>query len=87
VAELALGSLRERVQTLAWLEMLPQVRVARLDEVRQMIERRMLYCRGIGLIDAHLLAACLIDPPTRLWSRDKRLMGLAEELGVAADLP
>jgi predicted nucleic acid-binding protein len=38
VGELALGSLRERTKVLAFLDMLPQVRVARLDEVRQMID-------------------------------------------------
>lgn len=45
VAELAMGSLRERAKTLAFLDWLPRVRVARLDEVRQMVERRALYSR------------------------------------------
>ena len=49
VAELALGSLGERTSTLAYLDGLPQLGVARLDEVRQMIESRLLYSRGIGL--------------------------------------
>ena len=38
IAELALGSLQERTQTLALLDLLPQVRVAELIEVRRMIE-------------------------------------------------
>jgi predicted nucleic acid-binding protein len=86
VAELALGSLRERVRTLALLDFLPQVRVAQIGEVRQMIEMRSLYSRGIGLIDAHLIASCLIHPSTLLWTKDKRLSDVAETLGVGFDL-
>jgi predicted nucleic acid-binding protein len=86
VAELALGSLRERAETLAFLDWLPSVRVARLSEVRRMVEAHLLYCRGIGLIDAHLIASALINPPTRLWTRDKRLRGIAEALGICANL-
>jgi predicted nucleic acid-binding protein len=86
VAELALGSLRDRIQTLAWLDFLPRVRVAQIEEVRQMIELRSLYSRGIGLTDAHLIASCLLDPSTLLWTADKRLATVAAELGVAAYL-
>jgi hypothetical protein len=67
--------------------MLPQVRVARLDEVRQMIEMRSLYSHGIGLTDAHLLASVFINPSTLLWTRDKRLSSVAEALGIRANLP
>lgn len=87
VAELALGSLVEREKTLAILEMLPQVKVAQLGEVRRMIEVHALYRRGIGLIDAHLIASTLITPSTQLWTRDKRLRGVAEDIGILANLP
>jgi hypothetical protein len=87
VGELALGSLRERKKVMAFLDMLPQVRVARLDEVRQMIEMRSLYSHGIGLIDAHLLASVFINPSTLLWTMDKRLSSVAEALGIRANLP
>ena len=73
IAELALGSLRERSATLALLDSLPQVQVAQLSEVRLMIEKRRLYSLGIGLTDAHLMASVFINPPTLLWTRDKRL--------------
>jgi predicted nucleic acid-binding protein len=86
IAELALGSLQERTQTLALLDLLPQVRVAQLNEVRLTIEARSLYSRGIGLIDAHLIASVLIDPPTLLWTRDKQLRKLAAGLGIHASL-
>ena len=87
VAELALGSLRERAKTLAWLDLLPRVPVAQLSEVRQMVEVCSLYSQGIGLTDASLIASCLIHPPTRLWTLDKRLSKVAEALGIGAALP
>ena len=91
VAELALGSLhertlQERTKTLALLDLLPQVRVAQLSEVRRMIEARRLYSFSIGLTDAPLLASVFINPSTLLWTRDKRLRKAAESLGIHASL-
>jgi hypothetical protein len=86
VAELSLGSLRQRAKTLAALDDLPSARIARLDEVRHLIELRALYGRGIGLVDVHLLGSTLINPGCRLWTLDRRLRLAAEELGVSADL-
>jgi predicted nucleic acid-binding protein len=80
IAELALGSLRERTKTLALLDLLPQVRVARPNELRLMIEARRLYNLGIGLTDAHLIASVFVDSPTLLWTRDRRLRRVAENL-------
>lgn len=82
VAELALGSLHDRQNTLSMLEMLPQVKVAQLSEVRRMTEDHALYSRGVGLIDVHLLASARITPGTQLWTLDKRLQRIAEDLGV-----
>lgn len=87
VTELALGSLKDRTTILTLLDLLPKVRVARMNELRLMIEARRLYNLGIGLTDAHLIASVLIDAPTLLWTRDKRLRKLAEGLGVHARLP
>ena len=86
IAELALGSLRERTKTLALLDLLPQVRVAQLREVRFTIEARRLYSLGIGLTDAHLIASIFINinSPTLLWTRDKRLRKAAEGFGIHA---
>ena len=87
IAELALGSLRERVKTLALLDLLPQVRVAQMSEVRTMIEARRLYSHGIGLTDAHLIASVFINSSTLLWTRDKLLGKVVEALGIHARLP
>ena len=91
IAELALGllekrSLQQRAKTLALLDLLPQVRVAQLSEVRLTIEARRLYSRGIGLIDAHLIASVFINPSTLLWTKDKQLRKVAEGLGIHANL-
>ena len=39
-----------------------------------------------GLTDAHLISSVLIDAPTLLWTRDKRLRKAAESLGIHASL-
>jgi predicted nucleic acid-binding protein len=84
IAELALGSLKDRGRTLALLDLLPQVRVAHLAEVRAMIEARQLFNLGIGLVDAHLIASVYLDPSMRLWTNDKALRPAAEKLGIHA---
>lgn len=86
VGELALGLLSDRAGTLALLDRLPEVRAAQAAEVRHAIETRDLFGRGIGLVDAHLIASVLISSPARLWTRDGRLRKVAEELGVDAGL-
>lgn len=84
IAELALGSLRDRARTLALLDLLPQVRVAQTKELRFMIEAHRLYGRFIGVIDAHLIASALLDSSTLLWTRDQQLHRVAENLGIHA---
>jgi predicted nucleic acid-binding protein len=86
IAELALGSLKDRTRTLGLLDSLPQLRVAHLSELRQMIESRRLYSLGIGLTDACLIASVFLNPPTALWTKDKRLRKAAESLGLHANL-
>jgi predicted nucleic acid-binding protein len=86
IAELALGSLRDRSKTLALLDLLPQARVALLSEVRSMIEARGLHSLGIGLTDAHLIASAFLNSATLLWTRDKRLRKAADTLGIHTGL-
>jgi hypothetical protein len=88
VAELALGGLRDRMMTLASLEFLPELPVAELPEVRQLIEMRKLYTEGIGLVDAHLIASLIIvHTPTELWTDDGGLTRVAGKLGFLATPP
>jgi predicted nucleic acid-binding protein len=65
------------------LSKLPQADVATDDEVLFFVERHALLGRGIGYIDAHLLAAVRLAAGAALWTRDKRLHGVADELGLA----
>ena len=83
VAEVALGSLRDRRQVLGLLDALPSVPLATPEEVRILIEQRRLYGRGVGYVDASLVASCLLAPGTVLWTRDTRLAAVATEIGVA----
>ena len=86
IAELALGSLHERAKTLAMLDLLPQMRLAQLSELRLMIEARRLYSLGICLADAQLIASIFLNPPTLLWTQDKPLRRVAEALGIHSAL-
>jgi predicted nucleic acid-binding protein len=87
IGELACGNLRARAEVLGLLAALPQARVAQPDEVLFFIERQRLMGRGIGYVDAHLLAATALTGSARLWTRDKRLAALARELGLAYPEP
>lgn len=86
ITELALGALPDRARTIRYLELLPVAKVAQMDEVRRMIEAHALFRRGIGFVDAHLIASVFLTPHTFLWSRDNRLQEVAERLGRSADL-
>ena len=82
LGELACGNLRNRDEVLGLLRDLPRMTVATDDEVLFFIERRALMGRGVGYVDTHLLAAAALDGSTRIWTRDKRLRMVAEELGL-----
>lgn len=84
--ELACGNLRRRAEVLVLLADLPQAVVAEDGEVLALIERQRLMGRGIGYVDAHLLAATLLTPGARLWTRDVRLAAVAGQLGVGPPL-
>lgn len=83
VAEIALGSIRQRVFVLEELNALPNVDAASHSEVMAMIEWLKLFGMGIGYVDAHLLAATRQLPSALLWTRDKRLREQAERLDVS----
>ncbi|MGH7520301.1 MAG: hypothetical protein ACREMI_03385 [Gemmatimonadales bacterium] len=48
-----------------------------------LIDRAPLWERGIGWVDAHLLASARLDR-LRLWTLDRRLARVAQDLGIAA---
>lgn len=87
IGELALGNLRQREIVLKALADLPRASVATDAEVLHFIERHPLPARGIGYIDAHLLAAVKLTQGAELWTSDRRLHGVAVQLGLATTLP
>ena len=82
--ELALGNLRQRETILALIQDLPQAAVATDREVFQFIDQRGLTGLGIGYVDAHLLASVRLTAGSSLWTRDKRLISVADRLDVTA---
>ncbi|WP_420606261.1 type II toxin-antitoxin system VapC family toxin [Novosphingopyxis sp.] len=83
IGELALGSLASRETKLAAMSRLRMLTKSSDEEVMAMVERRRLWNRGIGLVDAHLLASVLISQNTELWTFDRRLEVVAREANVS----
>ncbi len=81
IGELALGSIANRKPFLETLSLLPSLHAVPDDEIRDLIESRNLFARGIGWVDAGILASCA-SHPCRLFTLDRRLAALAGELGV-----
>ncbi|MDP2152904.1 MAG: PIN domain-containing protein [Methylotenera sp.] len=82
LGELACGNLKNRSEVLNLLSNLNPAIEANHNEVLQVIERYNLMGKGIGFVDAHLLAACMLTGETKLWTRDKRLANVAQAIGL-----
>ena len=82
--ELAMGSLNRRADILTLLNKLPEATQAADSEVRELIEIESLFGRGLGCVDAHLLASARLTDDARLWTFDRRLNEAALSLSVAA---
>ena len=82
--ELLIGDKGGRKALLASYEQMHRALVVAHPDVVEFVRARRLHGRGIGWIDAHLLASALVGR-LRLWTTDPRLATLAKELGVAYD--
>jgi predicted nucleic acid-binding protein len=82
IGELACGKLRNRGEVLELLQGLPAAVVASDSEVLLLIQQDQLMGRGIGSVDAHLLASAKLSH-CQLWTQDRRLAALAKERGLA----
>ena len=87
IGEIACGHLRQRMAFLAHLQALPVARAATHEEALGFVERHALAGRGIGWADVHLLSSTLLALPASLWTRDKRLAAVADELGCLHQPP
>ena len=82
VGELACGNLKSRSMVLALLADLPSASVASEAEVLGFIQAQSLFGLGIGYVDVHLCASAKLHG-IQLWTRDKHLQAVAEQLGMA----
>lgn len=85
IGELACGQMSGRERVLNLLRALPKVTAATDEEALQLLEHLRLYGQGLGYIDVHLLAAASLSPHARLWTRDKRLKAVADQLRLSHD--
>ena len=83
IGEIACGSAPSRKERLQAMDNLPKIAMAEHSEVLRFIDEHQLFGRGVGYVDNHLLAACVLQADCSLWSRDRRLRTAAERLGVA----
>jgi len=82
VGELACGTFRRRQEVLSLLARLDHVPKASDAEALELVETRQLMGRGLGWVDVHLIASCLISS-ARLWTLDRRLKREADRLGIS----
>jgi predicted nucleic acid-binding protein len=81
LGELACGNLKNRAAVLNDLKALPPAHSATHEESLSFIERHKLWGRGIGWIDAHLLASVLLSH-CEFWTLDGRLAAVALHAGL-----
>jgi predicted nucleic acid-binding protein len=80
--ELLIGDVGGRKRLLDDYQHMHQAPFVPHADVVAFVRHRRLHGRGIGWIDAHLLAASLVGQ-LKLWTADPRLAALANELGVS----
>ena len=80
--ELLIGDKGGRNELLADYEQIHQAPVVPHGDVVAFVRARRLHGRGVGWIDAHLLASALVGH-LKLWTTDPRLATVASDLGIA----
>lgn len=86
IGELALGRIGNRREILKLLGQLAPALEASHGEALELVERRSLAGRGIGYVHLHLLASAALSG-VPLWTRDRRLAEVANELDLAYTEP
>jgi hypothetical protein len=83
--ELACGTLRHREDVLTLLQALPEAEAAEQKAVLRAVERARLSGRGIGWVDARLLASARLSAASRR-TLDRRLSRIASALALAFEV-
>lgn len=83
IGELACGNLSRRKEILGLLSSLPQAFLADHGETISFVEANALSGKGIGWVDAHLLASARLTGIS-IWTLDRRLGSVAAALGLSA---
>jgi len=81
LGELLIGDKGGRHELLKDYALIHRAPVVPHQEVVAFVRHRRLEGRGIGWIDAHLLASALVGRVS-LWTADSRLAAVASDLGV-----
>ena len=79
IGELACGNLKNRSEIISLLQALPIAPTVEFDEFIFFINRNRLVGKGIGFVEAHLLAAAKLAG-VYLWTKDNRLKAAADQL-------
>ena len=81
IGELACGHIHNRKEVLTLFNALPSTPLITDDEFHKFIETRELTGKGLRFVDIHLLASALLGQFV-LWTEDKALAKIADELGI-----
>jgi len=81
VGELACGNLRNRQEILGLLTALPEATISEHREVLHLVDAARLFGRGLGWVDAHLLASALLTG-CAFWTLDRPLRKAAAALKI-----
>jgi predicted nucleic acid-binding protein len=84
--ELLIGDRGGRRKLLAAYERMHQTGMVPHSDVVAFVRDRDLHGRGVGWIDVHLLASAIVGR-LQLWTADPRFSAVANELGVAYEVP
>jgi predicted nucleic acid-binding protein len=80
--ELLIGDRGARAELLDEYKVIRQAAMVPNPEVVEFVRHHKINGRGIGWIDAHLLASAIVAG-ARLWTADRPLAAIAQDIGAA----
>jgi predicted nucleic acid-binding protein len=82
IGEIACGNLKNRMEVLSLLRLLPQSLMVLHEEVLYFIEIHKLMAKGLGWVDMHLCASASLTG-VRVWTFDKGLDQVNKTLNLS----